>query len=73
MKNNLYSVRWAISQTRGEFNYTKWHVTGTGNFTLCKLPIILASKNGTFLPDIEDDTSKTNCKKCLRRLNEMEI
>jgi len=50
---------------RREFDWTRWHATHDSNLTLCGQPIILAV--ASFTPET-DDIGRTDCKKCLRKL-----
>jgi hypothetical protein len=69
MIRDIEAVRWATSRSAllGSYNYTKWHATEDSQFTLCKLPIILASLHGTFLPE-SDVIEAVTCKHCKRLL-----
>jgi hypothetical protein len=63
-----HTVRWARRQVRGKPDYTRWHWTEDGRFTLCNWSIPLGLANGTFLPETHEDVAIVDCTQCKRKL-----
>jgi hypothetical protein len=64
---NRHAVRWARRELKRMFtlDYSKWHVTDNGNFTICGLPIPVGLR-GTTLPETDDDLYRVDCGRCRR-------
>lgn len=61
-----FATRWARREIKwlGDMNWTRWHWTKGGRFTLCGCSIPLAIGGGTFLPEMDDSLEKVTCKHC---------
>lgn len=72
---NEHAVRWPIRYIRRSLNtiqWTKWHWTLDGNFTMCDRPITLLPDNCPVMPESSDDISKVDCKLCKTALRKRE-
>jgi hypothetical protein len=64
---NAHAVRWARRKVCGVLDYTRWHWTEDGRFTLCHWSIPLGVPV-TFLPETHEDVAIVDCTQCKRRL-----
>lgn len=72
MSNDFpHAVRWSRHTLVRELNtpqYTKWHWTEDGDFTICGRPIPIGIDGGTFCPDIDDNLLRVTCKQCMAKI-----
>jgi len=65
LNDESHCVRWSRYKDKdGEKKYTLWHFTHDSKITLCKRFIPLCIENGSFLPDIDSNPQKIECKHC---------
>lgn len=69
--NEQYAVRWAVRRLRRAHDgvqWTKWHWTLDGGFTLCGRVIWLNRENLPCFPDTDDEAWRVDCVVCKKRL-----
>lgn len=64
--NDPHAVRWVIRMVCKEPEFSKWHYTGDGNFSLCRVLIPVTS---IWLPQT-DVIEQVDCKNCLKILKQ---
>lgn len=67
-----HACRWARRKIKRMFDmdWSRWHWTTDGSFTLCGVPIPIGLDGGTMFPETDELPAKVDCRKCRRRLSQ---
>lgn len=65
-----HAARWARRRLKRMFDmdWTRWHWTEDARFTACGVSIPIGLDGGTQFPETDDEMSRVDCRRCLRKL-----
>jgi hypothetical protein len=71
VQDTTFAVRWYRRRTMGGVlpDWTRWHWTEDGLFTVCGWAIPLAIDGGSFVPETDSRMGRVDCQNCRRKLS----
>jgi len=65
-----YATRWAIRPLKRAWSiqWTKWHWTTNGDFTLCGRAIVIGREDVPMFPETDDEVKRVDCASCKKSL-----